>query len=109
MSVLSCPVLTTMTTIFTTTTMTNMTTKTMAVVGQAVLCLSPPSLAKKKTFFSSNISVFMFFNVFLPPTVFESLKGLTVVETIYKKSGSDQIFLLELATYHLESTTKHLT
>ena len=103
MSVLSCPVLTTMTTMFTTTIM------TMAVVGQAVLCQSTPSLAKKKRFFSSNISVFMFFNVFLPPTVFESLKGLTVVETIYKKSGSDQIFLLELATYHLESTTKHLT
>ena len=51
----------------------------------------------------------MFCNVFLPQTVFESLKGLTVVETIYKKSGSDQIFLLELATYHLESTTKQVT
>ena len=48
--------------------------------------------SKEKTFFSSNISVFMFFNVFLPPTVFESLKGLTIVETIYKKSGSDRIF-----------------
>ena len=108
MSVLSCPVLTTMTTMFTTTTM------TMAEVGQAVLCQSTPSLAKKKRFFLLKIfQSFMFFlmfcNVFLPQTVFESLKGLTVVETIYKKSGSDQIFLLELATYHLESTTKQVT
>ena len=106
MSVLSCPVLTTMTTMFTTTTM------TMAEVGQAVLCQSTP---KRKNFFfllkifQSFMFFLMFCNVFLPQTVFESLKGLTVVETIYKKSGSDQIFLLELATYHLESTTKHLT
>ena len=107
MSVLSCPVLTTMTTMFTTTTM------TMAEVGQAVLCQSTPSLAKKNLFYFfkyfSLLCFLMFCNVFLPQTVFESLKGLTVVETIYKKSGSDQIFLLELATYHLESTTKHVT
>ena len=52
--------------------------------------------SKEKTFFFfkyfSLLCFLMFFNVFLPPTVFESLKGLTIVETIYKKSGSDRIF-----------------
>ena len=42
--------------------------------------------------FQSFMFFLMFCNVFLPQTVFESLKGLTVVETIYKKSGLDRIF-----------------
>ena len=69
----------------------------------------PHFLQHRKNFFFKYFSFVISFNVFLPPTVFESLKSLTVVQPIYKKSGSDQIFLLELAIYPAESTTKQVT